>query len=71
MVHKKLTVAGERFDLGAVILINGERQKTQNDEQNPTTMLIAKKAGRKVKDGDRIQVQNSDGKSSPEFIVVQ
>ena len=69
--HKKLIVTGERFDLGAVILLNGERQKTQNDEQNPTVTLIARKSGKKAKDGDRIQVLNSDGKLSPEFIIAR
>ena len=69
--HKRLIVTGERFDLGAVIHLNGERQKTQNDEQNPTMTLIAKKSGKKVANGDRIQVENSDGKLSPEFIVVR
>jgi hypothetical protein len=65
---KKLIIAGENFDDGAVILINGESQKTRNDDQDPQTTLIGKKAGKKVKPGDRIQVRNPDGAISDEFI---
>lgn len=65
---KKLIVTGERFDDGARILINGERQKTANDPDSPTTRLIGKKAGKLVVPGDRLQVQNADGGLSPEFI---
>ena len=64
---KKLIIAGENFDDGAVILINGEEQKTRNDEQNPQTTLIGKKAGKKVKAGDRVQVRNPNGSISAEF----
>ncbi len=69
IVRKTLTLTGARFDLGAVILLNGEKQKTQNDEQNPTTQLIARKSGKKIRNGDKLQVQNPDGKLSPEFMV--
>ena len=58
---KKLIVVGENFDPDAVILINGEEQKTRNDNQNPQTTLIGKKAGKKIKPGDRLQVRNPDG----------
>ena len=65
---KKLFLFGENFDPGAVILINGEEQKTRNDDQNPETTLIGKKAGKKIKPGDRLQVRNPDGPLSEEFI---
>ena len=68
VAHKKLTVVGENFDPDAVILINGEEQKTRNDDQNPRTTLIGKKAGKKVKPGDRLQVRNPDDIISEEFI---
>ena len=64
---KKLFITGENFHAGAVILLNGEEQKSKNDEQNPQTMLIAKNAGKKVKAGDRVQVRNPDGTVSQEF----
>jgi N-acetylneuraminic acid mutarotase len=64
---KKLIIAGENFDDGAVILINGEKQKTRNDDQNPQTTLIGKKAGKKIKQGDKLQVRNPDGTISQEF----
>jgi large repetitive protein len=65
---KKLIVGGENFDDGAVIVLNGEEQKTANDGQNPKTTLIGKKAGKKIKPGDRVQVRNPDGNLSAEFI---
>jgi N-acetylneuraminic acid mutarotase len=64
---KKLFITGEDFDDGAVILLNGEEQKSKNDEQNPQTILIGKKAGKKIKPGDRVQVRNPNGSLSEEF----
>ena len=64
---KKLFITGENFQDGAVILLNGEEQKSKNDEQNPQTILIGKKAGKKVKAGDHIQVRNPNGSISAEF----
>jgi hypothetical protein len=67
---KKLFLSGENFLVGAVILLNGEEEKTRNDDQNPSTMLIGKKAGMKIKPGDRVQVRNPDGTLSEEFIFM-
>jgi hypothetical protein len=66
---KKLLVAGENFDNGAVIFLNGERQKTANDDQNPDLSLIGKKAGKKVGSGQTVtvMVKNSDGTLSNAF----
>jgi len=64
---KNLLVEGRNFDAGAVILLNGERQKTIHDDQNPTTMLTGKKVGKKAHAGDKIKVRNSDGAESPEW----
>ena len=64
---KKLFIVGENFDSGAVILLNGEEQKTRNDEANPQTTVIGKKAGKRVKSGDKLQVRNPDGVLSEEF----
>ena len=50
------------------VLINREEQKTRNDDQNPQPTLIGKKAGKKIKPGDRLQVRNPDGTLSEEFI---
>jgi hypothetical protein len=69
--HKKLTVLGERFDQGAVLLLNGFAQKTENDSENLATRLVARRSGRIVKTGDKLQVQNHDGKLSPEFVVLR
>jgi photosystem II stability/assembly factor-like uncharacterized protein len=65
---KRLTVSGEYFDAGAKILLDGEEQKTKNNDAMPTRVLIGKKAGKKVKrdPSRKIQVRNSDGKLSQE-----
>jgi hypothetical protein len=66
---KKLIVTGESFAPGAAIFVNGEKQKTKNDSDNPTTVLIAKKAGKKMPDDAlvSIEVQNTTGSSSTPF----
>jgi acetyl esterase/lipase len=66
---KKLFVHGESFDVGAVILLEGEKQKTANDDQNPTTVLIGKKAGKKIASGQTVmlQVRNRDGTLTEPF----
>ena len=65
---KKLFISGEGFDEGAAILLNGEKQKTANNDADPNTKLIAKKSGKKIKAGDKLQVRNADGRLSQEFI---
>lgn len=65
---KRLYVFGEHFDAGAVILLNGEAQKTKNDDLNPKSQLVGKKAGSKIKPGDRVQVLNPNGSLSNKFI---
>ncbi len=66
---KKLFVSGGGFDDGAKIRLNGEQQKTANDEQSPATMLVAKKAGKKIERGQTVtlQVRNSEGSLSNEL----
>lgn len=68
---KKLFVMGQNFDQGAAILINGIQQKTQNDAENVTGRLVAKKSGKKIVSGDKLQVRNSDGTLSNEFIFIR
>jgi hypothetical protein len=64
---KKLIISGQNFDSGAVLLINGQKQKSANDESSPATKLIAKKAGKIVRSGDKLQVRNSDSTLSSEY----
>jgi IPT/TIG domain-containing protein/beta-propeller repeat-containing protein len=64
---KRLIVVGQNFDDGAKVFINGEKQKTANDETSPSTTLIAKKAGKFIQPGNKVTVQNSDGTLSNEF----
>ena len=65
---KKLLVFGSGFSPGAVIVVNNLSQKTSNDPFNPTTSLIGKKAGKKIKAGDVVRVRNADGTLTPPFI---
>jgi hypothetical protein len=65
---KKLIVTGENFAAGAVILVNGEPQKTKNDADFPSTMLIAKKAGKKIPSNTAVSIQiQSAGSTSDKF----
>jgi len=66
---KKLFVYGENFENGTVILLDGEKQKTANDDQNPTTILIGRKAGKRIAAGQTVilQVRNPDGRLSEPF----
>jgi uncharacterized delta-60 repeat protein len=71
---KKLYVYGKNFDSGAEVWMNGEMQKkTRNDDLSPTTMLIAKKTGKKIAPGETVtlQVRNSDGALSEEFTFMR
>jgi hypothetical protein len=71
--HKNLTVSGESFDSGAKILIDGVEQKTRNDDERPSTTLIAKKAAKNIPAGQTvaIRVRNADGTLSNEFSFVR
>lgn len=67
---KNLLVFGRSFDSGASISVDGVIQnKTSNDTQNPTTLLIAKKAGKKIRRGQTVtlQVRNNNGVLSQGF----
>ena len=66
---KNLLVGGQGFQPGAVIYINGERQKTRNDEENPDSLLIAKKAAKRLPPDAvvTIQVENSAAAKSDPF----
>ena len=70
---KKLFVHGSLFQSGAVILINGEEQKTKNDPEASFATLIGKKAGKKIAPGQtvKVQVQNPDGGISDEFSLTR
>jgi hypothetical protein len=65
---KRLIVIGESFDAEAVILLNGDPQKTGHDEQNQNR-LVGKKVGKKIRPGESviIQVRNPDGETSQEI----
>jgi hypothetical protein len=65
---KNLLVTGQNFDPGAVILMNGDPQRTLHDDQNPSTTLTGKKTIKNIAPGETvtIQVKNSDGSLSNE-----
>jgi photosystem II stability/assembly factor-like uncharacterized protein len=66
---KQLLVFGAGFDNGAVVLLDGQQQKTQNDPSDATTKLVARKAGKKISPGQQVtlQVRDSSGALSPAF----
>jgi len=66
---KRLLVSGLSFSDGAAILLDGDRQKTANDPDAPSTTLIGKKAGKFIARGQAVvlQVRNSDGTLSDGF----
>ena len=70
---KNLSVTGKNFDKGAVILIDGEEQRTRNDQSKPATILIGKKTAKSIAPGQKvsIQVRNSDGLLSDSFSFVR
>jgi beta-glucanase (GH16 family) len=65
---KDLLVTGINFDNDAVILLNGEKQKTKRDDENPA-VLIGKKLTKKIAAGQpvKLQIRNSDGLVSAEY----
>jgi hypothetical protein len=65
----KLIVTGSDFDRDAAVFINGERQKTRNDEGSPATRLVARNAGKNIARDEivSLKVQNPGGLSSDEF----
>jgi hypothetical protein len=67
---KQLIVTGVNFVDGALLFVDGAKQKkTANDPGSPATSIIAKKSGRWISSGQLVmlQVQNPDGKLSPQF----
>jgi hypothetical protein len=65
---------GENFALEAQVFLDGERQKkTFNDEENPTTLIIAKKSGKNIQPGQAVmlQVKNPDGTLSDSFLFTR
>lgn len=62
---KKLIVEGGNFDSGAKILVNNVEQKKNVVESS--SRVISKKAGKKIKAGDKVKVRNSDGAESNEM----
>jgi hypothetical protein len=66
---KKLLIYGSNFADGAKLYLNGEKQHTRNDQANPSTELIGKKAGKKIDRGETVilTVRNPDGQQSAAF----
>lgn len=70
---KNLLVRGTKFDAGSVIFMNGMKQKTRSDVENPATILISKKLAKRIDPGQivKLQVRDSDGAQSPEIEFVR
>jgi hypothetical protein len=69
---KKLFVYGDDFEAGAVVLLNGENQKTSNG-QDSQRELKCKKAGKKIAPGQTVtlKVRNTGGLESDQFIFTR
>lgn len=63
---KHLILYGQGFDAGAVLRVNDEPVKTRNDDPDPTQILFAKKAAKRIAAGETVQLQieNPNGKRS-------
>lgn len=63
---KNLIVYGQNFQIGAVLRVNDEATKTRNDDPDPSQVLFAKKAAKRIAPGQtvQLQVENPDGKRS-------
>jgi Beta-propeller repeat len=75
VVDKSLFIYGENFDFGAKILIDGKKAPTENDVNEPATTLFSNAARKRIINGEAdtvtLQVRNSDGKLSNEFIFTR
>lgn len=69
---KKLFVEGENFQAGAVVLIDGAAQKT-NNEADASHLLRCKKSGNKIISGVPVilKVVNPDNTESEEFEYIR
>ena len=70
VLGKQLLVLGENFASGAVLLIDGVKQKkVVADDANPDSLLIARKSGNLITPGQSVmlQVRNPDGQESNMF----
>lgn len=72
LVGKQMRVLGQNFAVGAFIRLNDSPKET-NGGQDPTEILVSKKAGKKAKPGRtvQIQVENPDGKKSNLFFFTK
>lgn len=70
---KNLVVFGEKFDDGAVIMLNGDPQKTKHNAPDPTIELKGKKTGKRIDPGQTVtlRVRNGDGAFSAEFLFTR
>ena len=70
---KKVIITGLGFDRESVVLIDGEKQKTAIDDQNPTTVILAKKAAKWIAPGQSVQIQvrDSEGLASASFLFTR
>ena len=61
-----LILFGQGFDAGAKLRVNDVQVKTRNEDPNPTQILFAKKAAKRISSGSTVQLQvrNANGKRS-------
>ncbi|GEM_PF-728594 len=73
IVKKLLIVIGENFDADAALLLNDKPVANTKDETSPSTTIRSKKGAKKIAVGDtvRLQVQNSNGAVSNQFLFTR
>jgi len=66
---KNLLLSGENFEEGAIILVDGQDQRTLNSDQDFTGSLVGKKTGKRIASGQtvKLMVRNPDGVLSLDF----
>jgi hypothetical protein len=70
---KSLILYGQNFDDGAKLRVNDEQQKTRNGDPDPSEVLVAKKAGKRIAPGQTVQLQvvNPGGRGSNLLFVTK
>ena len=70
---KHLLLYGQGFDPGAKLRVNDVQVKTRNEDPDPTQVLFAKKAAKRIPGGNtvQLQVENPNGKRSNFFFLTK
>ena len=65
---KKLIITGENFEPGAKILIDGNKEKTKNLDDDPNGTLVAKKGGKRIGSNQIVSINVINADSTPSSV---